>query len=82
MLQKDMIGADQADIEANVKTGMTFLDAREAALKKSINKQVKSLLAMDDIALNAFEDGIKNVKIKKEASNKLANPLHLPGGLS
>lgn len=77
MLQKDMINIEQSDIEANVKGGMTLLDAREAAMKKAVNKQVKTLLAMDDIALQSFEDGVKNVKIKKEASNKLTNPLHL-----
>jgi hypothetical protein len=77
MLQKDMVNIEQSEIEVFIKGGSTLLDAREAALKKAVNKQVKTLLAMDDISLKSFEDGVKNVKIRKEASSRLANPLHL-----
>jgi hypothetical protein len=77
MLQKDMLGIEQSDVDASLKQGKTLLAAREAALKSAVNRQVKTLLAMDEVALKAFEDSVNNVKIKKEASKSLTTPLHL-----
>lgn len=77
MIQKDMVAIEESDVDAAIKQGSTLLDARQSALKAAISRKVKTLLAMDDTSLKAFEDSVNDVKIEKKASSRLTTALNL-----
>jgi hypothetical protein len=51
------------------------LEARKKAFEKAVNRQLKTLLAMDDTSLKAFAESVS--KVKKQASKKLSKPFNL-----
>ena len=62
MAEKDMIAADEADIQAEIADGKPLFDARASAFKKAIDKQCADLLAMEEGTLRAFAMTVSRVK--------------------
>ena len=62
MVEKDMVAADEADIQAEIADGKPLFDARASAFKKAIDKQCADLLAMEEGTLKAFAMTVSRVK--------------------
>lgn len=76
MLERGMIEAQDADINAALEEDMELLAAREQALQVAINRQMRDLVAMDDASLEKFAESVTRVK-KTAGQNKVAKPLHI-----
>jgi len=68
MVEKDLIAADEADIQEEIANGKPLFDARAAAFKKAIDKQCRDLLAMEDATLKAFAMTVSRVKGRTPAA--------------
>ncbi len=62
MIEKDLISADDSDVQQEIAEGKPLFDARAAAFKKAIDKQCRDLLAMEEPTLQAFSQTVKRVK--------------------
>lgn len=62
MVEKDLLAADESDIQEEIANGKPLFDARASAFKKAIDKQCRDLLAMEEGALQAFAMTVKRVK--------------------
>ena len=75
MISKDLIAADDADIQAEIASGKPLFDARASAFKIAIDKQAADLLAMDGHTLKAFATTVQRVKAKSNQSNTPSSSL-------
>lgn len=62
MIDKDLISADDSDIQAEISNGKPLFDARTAAFKTAVDKQCRDLLSMEEPTLQAFAQTVKRVK--------------------
>lgn len=69
MVEKDLLAADEADIQEEIANGKPLFDARASAFKKAIDKQCRDLLTMEENALTAFSMTVKRVKGRSTTSN-------------
>jgi len=67
MIDKNLISAEENDVQMHVQSGLPLFDARAAAFKEAIDKQCRDLLAMDEHTLQAFAKTVKRIQDKSDA---------------
>lgn len=75
MVDKEMLEVSDEDVDTFVTEGSDLLAAKKKAFEKAVNKQIRTLLSMDDVSLTAFAESIGRIKIR--ASQVLSKTFHL-----
>ena len=57
-MAKGLVQVDSEEIKKNILKGMSQAEAREMAVRKAADEQVKNLMAMDKSSLNAYKDTV------------------------
>lgn len=75
-MAKGLVHIDNEEIKKNILKGMSQLEAREMAVKKAADEQVKNLMAMDKTQVNAYKETIANFtvpvfKAKKQSIGRI-----------
>ena len=76
MIERDMLTIDEQVYEDKVDNGMSVIEAREAGLQHSVDRQLETLLGMDDTSLESFAKGV--TRVQKKASKSLKTAVHMP----
>lgn len=59
---KGLLAMDETAYDKAIKAGKSPIEAKEEAIKASVNKQIKSLMAMDDKQIEAYTNTVKTFK--------------------
>lgn len=75
-MAKGLVHIDSEEIKKNILKGMSQLEAREMAVKKAADEQVKNLMAMDKTQINAYKETVTNFtvpafKVKKHTIGRI-----------
>jgi hypothetical protein len=75
-MAKGLVHIDNEEIKKNILKGMSQLEAREMAVKKAADEQVKNLMAMDKTQINAYKETVANFsvptfKVKKHTIGRI-----------
>lgn len=79
-VEKGLLKIKQEDITEAMKTGKSLLDAKKLAFGKAVDEQIRNLLKMDDLSIEAFEqsiDSVASLKPIEEKKGSLDQPLSL-----
>lgn len=75
-MAKGLVHIDNEEIKKNILKGMSQMEAREMAVKKAADEQVKNLMAMDKTQVNAYKETVANFtvpvfKAKKQSIGRI-----------
>lgn len=75
-MAKGLVHIDSEEIRKNILKGMSQMDAREMAVRKAADEQVKNLMAMDKASINAYRETVANFqmptyKTKKQSISRI-----------
>lgn len=59
-MAKGLVQIDSEEIKKNILKGMSQAQAREMAVRKAADEQVKNLMAMDKSSINAYKETVAN----------------------
>lgn len=59
-MAKGLVHIDAEEIKKNLLKGMGAVEAREAAVRKAADEQVKNLMAMDKASITAYKETVAN----------------------
>lgn len=62
-MAKGLVHIDNEEIKKNILKGMSQLEAREMAVKKAADEQVKNLMAMDKTQITAYKETVANFQV-------------------
>lgn len=62
-MAKGLVHIDSEEIRKNILKGMSQMEAREMAVKKAADEQVKNLMAMDKAQITAYKGTVANFQI-------------------
>lgn len=62
-MAKGLVHIDSEEIKKNILKGMSQLEAREMAVRKAADEQVKNLMAMDKTQINAYKETVANFQV-------------------
>ena len=62
-MAKGFVKINQDEIRKNLVKGMSLDEAREMAVRKAADEQVKNLMAMDKTSLNAYKETVANFTV-------------------
>lgn len=78
MAQKNLIKADSAAYKEAITSGKSMEESQKVAVVKSINNEVKSMLAMDDASFKAYAEKIASIdKVASVTDTVLKTPIHV-----
>lgn len=62
-MAKGLVHIDSEEIRKNILKGMSQMEAREMAVKKAADEQVKNLMAMDKAQITAYKETVANFQV-------------------
>ena len=62
-MAKGLVHIDSEEIRKNILQGMSQMEAREMAVKKAADEQVKNLMAMDKTQITAYKETVANFQV-------------------
>lgn len=62
-MAKGLVHIDSEEIRKNILKGMSQMEAREMAVKKAADEQVKNLMAMDKTQISAYKETVSNFQV-------------------
>ena len=62
-MAKGLVHIDSEEIRKNILKGMSQMEAREMAVKKAADEQVKNLMAMDKTQITAYKETVANFQV-------------------
>lgn len=62
-MAKGLVHIDSEEIRKNILSGMSQMEAREMAVKKAADEQVKNLMAMDKAQITAYKETVANFQV-------------------